>query len=283
MHVIYKIQNKVNKKMYIGQTNNPDRRKKRHFSELNSLSHKNTHLQNSWNKYGSHNFIFEIIDKADSLDEILEKENFWINYYKTINRKFGYNLTDGGKTPVFCEETIKKLSNFQKGRKKTEEHKRKISKANKGKIISDKQKKYFSDLYKERYKNGELPYLKPNYLSGDKHGMYGKTHTEEARKKISNSKKGKKYEELFGIEKSIKIKKEISKRFSGKNHPCFKHIDASYIKKLIDDGKMIKDIKQIVSSNYQTINKRFKEFYNISISEYTDSMGLTKNGKRIKK
>jgi group I intron endonuclease len=283
MHVIYKIQNIVNKKMYIGQTNNPNRRKKRHFSELNCLSHKNTHLQKSWNKYGSNNFTFEIIDKANSFEEILEKEKFWINLYKTIDRKFGYNLTDGGRAPVFSKETIKKLSNFQKGRKKSEEHKRKISKASKGKIISDKQKKYFSDLYKERYKNGELPYLKPTFLSGKTHGMYGKTHSEEARKKISASKAGKTYEEIFGEEKAIKIKKEISKRFSGKSHPCFRNIDATYIKKLIDEGKMIKDIKKIVSSNYQTISKRFKDFYGISISEYTNSIGLTKNGARIKK
>lgn len=283
MHVIYKIENKINKKKYIGQTNNPHRRKKRHFSELKCSKHINTHLQKAWNKYGSQNFIFEIIDKSDSLKEILEKEKFWINFYKTVDRKFGYNLTYGGETTVFSDETIKKLSKIQKGRKKTEEHKRKLSEAHKGKVVPEEQKKYISALYKERYKSGELPYLKPTFLSGKTHGMYGKTHTKEARKKISDSKIGKSYEEIFGEEKAIKIKKEISKRFSGKNHPCFRNIDATYIKKLIDEGKMIKDIKKIVSSNYQTISKRFKDFYGISISEYTNSIGLTKNGARIKK
>ena len=48
---IYKIENKVNGKVYIGQSVNIKKRWKQHKYELNSNNHVNKHLQASWNKY----------------------------------------------------------------------------------------------------------------------------------------------------------------------------------------------------------------------------------------
>jgi len=67
MAYIYKITNKVNNKIYIGNTNNFKRRKSQHISSLRKNKHTNIYLQNAWNKHGESNFKFE------ALEEIIEK------------------------------------------------------------------------------------------------------------------------------------------------------------------------------------------------------------------
>lgn len=58
---VYKITNIVNGKFYIGSTNDFSRRIFDHSRKLKVGKHYNKHLQNSWNKYGSENFVFDII------------------------------------------------------------------------------------------------------------------------------------------------------------------------------------------------------------------------------
>ena len=67
------------------------------------------------------------------------------------------------------------------------------------------------------------------------HPMLGKTHTDEAREKISLARMGKNYEEIYGSEKSIEIKQKLSSAWSGDKNP-------NYIEDLsIDDEiKLIK-------------------------------------------
>lgn len=49
---IYQIKNKINGKVYIGQSINIEKRLKRHLNDLRKLKHRNQHLQNAFNKYG---------------------------------------------------------------------------------------------------------------------------------------------------------------------------------------------------------------------------------------
>lgn len=95
---IYKITNLVNGKIYIGQTNNPKRREREHFSLTPSILEDNEGkiLYNALLKYGPQNFSFEIIE--DKCENYNEKEKFWI---KTLNTliPFGYNMTEGGEAP----------------------------------------------------------------------------------------------------------------------------------------------------------------------------------------
>lgn len=93
---IYKIKNKVNGKVYIGQSIDIKRRWYAHKNELGRQVHCNSHMQKSWNKYGEENFEFSILEECD-LNDIDEKEIFWISYYNSANQDFGYNLTDGGQ------------------------------------------------------------------------------------------------------------------------------------------------------------------------------------------
>ena len=57
---IYKIENKVNGKIYVGQSIDIDTRWYNHRNELNGNRHYNEHLQNAWNKYGEDNFSIQI-------------------------------------------------------------------------------------------------------------------------------------------------------------------------------------------------------------------------------
>nr|DAU04495.1 MAG TPA: intron associated endonuclease [Caudoviricetes sp.] len=93
---IYKIENKVNGKVYIGQSIDIKIRWYNHRKELNGNRHHNEHLQNAWNKYGESQFIFNIIEEC-TVENIDEREIYWINYYNATNGKCGYNMTLGGQ------------------------------------------------------------------------------------------------------------------------------------------------------------------------------------------
>lgn len=96
--IIYKITNKINGKVYIGQTvQYSTRRISNHKYYLRHNKHYATHMQRAWNKYGEDSFTFEHIDKASNIDELNEKEQYWIAFYKSIDPNFGYNSDRGGK------------------------------------------------------------------------------------------------------------------------------------------------------------------------------------------
>ena len=91
---IYKIENLVNGKVYIGQTIRTFKvRKSQHLNELRNGVKRNVKLQSAWNKYGENNFIFSIIGSfpVHQLDEI---EIYYINKYDSFRN--GYNMTTGG-------------------------------------------------------------------------------------------------------------------------------------------------------------------------------------------
>lgn len=99
--IIYKITNIKNNKIYIGQTiNSLETRFNRHKNDaLNNII--DTHFARAIRYYGPESFVAEIIDTAESEDELTKKEKYWINYYNSINE--GYNETDaeyksGGNT-----------------------------------------------------------------------------------------------------------------------------------------------------------------------------------------
>lgn len=98
---IYKITNIQNNKIYIGQTIRPVQdRFNRH---LNDALHNviDTHFARAIRKYGKDSFSWEIIDTANTQEELTIKERYWIQYHNSV--KEGYNETDaiskcGGNT-----------------------------------------------------------------------------------------------------------------------------------------------------------------------------------------
>lgn len=90
---IYYIQNTKTNQLYIGQSIDLNRRKREHIHNLKSNSHVNTHLQNSFNKYGESFFKFDVIEYCDpsDLDDLEKKYMALFNVQNT-----GFNICDGG-------------------------------------------------------------------------------------------------------------------------------------------------------------------------------------------
>ena len=85
--VIYKITNNINEKIYIGKDSS---NKKNYYGSGEAI-------KNSIKKYGKDNFSKEIIDYAVSLEELNNKEIYWIKFYNSMNPKIGYNRSSGGE------------------------------------------------------------------------------------------------------------------------------------------------------------------------------------------
>lgn len=90
---IYKITNKINGKIYIGQSKNIYARWKEHISDAKECKYP---IQKALYKYGKDNFNFEIICIC-SIDELNEKEMYYINLLNANQKEIGYNLTIGGE------------------------------------------------------------------------------------------------------------------------------------------------------------------------------------------
>nr|QBM02823.1 hypothetical protein [uncultured archaeon] len=87
--VVYKITNIINNKLYVGSTYEYHKRQKRHKRDLKNQVHHSLYLQNSVNKYGIENFVFEI------LEEVFEKTNEYLlsrEQYYIDNLNPEYNI-----------------------------------------------------------------------------------------------------------------------------------------------------------------------------------------------
>lgn len=144
---VYKIINKVNGKIYIGQTwRNINKRWKNGNGYKESLK-----LQNAINKYGKDNFKYEIIALCDSQKSADFCEKFFIIYFNSI--KSGYNIREGGSRGRHSAETITKMSNAKKGKIVSQETRDKISKSLKGKKFTEERLLALKIINKGRLKS----------------------------------------------------------------------------------------------------------------------------------
>jgi group I intron endonuclease len=124
--IIYKATNKLNKKVYIGQT----------IQKLNQRikGHKHAALKtkkiglfnNAIRKYGIENFEWKIVCECYLFEDLQIAEKVFISYYNSNSRGIGYNNTDGGNNGLHSEETKKLLSAQRKGRKLKDEWKKNV-------------------------------------------------------------------------------------------------------------------------------------------------------------
>lgn len=124
MRGIYKIENKINGKVYIGESLDIKRRWKEHIKDLDKNKHHSYKLQEDWNKYGKDSFNFEVISKLDkTISNYIDRfvlviyENKYMIKYDSLNN--GYNLENtletilNGKKLEFHGKDIKIISNFK--------------------------------------------------------------------------------------------------------------------------------------------------------------------------
>ena len=100
---IYKIQNKENGKIYIGQSNDIERRIKEHCYP--SRYKNNYPIDVAIHKYGKTAFTFDVVEECN-LNELNEREEQWIKYYQSNTNK-GYNCNEGGSQASIGENNPK--------------------------------------------------------------------------------------------------------------------------------------------------------------------------------
>jgi len=134
------------------------------------------------------------LSKRGNFRNIVKKETYYLKVCPTCDEEF-LGKMKSECCSYYCS---------RKGKKFSEEHKRKLSEAKKGKnhpmygkTHSEKSKKNMSEAQK-----------------GKNHPMYGKHHSEKTRQKMSESHKGKILSE--------DTKKKLSESQKGKNHPNWK-------------------------------------------------------------
>lgn len=175
-YTVYMHKNKINGKVYIGITKQIPKKRWN-----NGKGYNEQYFKKAIEKYGFDNFEHLILHENLTQKEAEQKEIELIAYYKSNQRKFGYNIDNGGKTiGTHSEKTKLKISNAHKGKKRSEELTKKLIEINKG----------------NKYR-------------------FGSHQTKEAKKKISEANKGNKY--CLGRITSDETKKKISIANKGKH------------------------------------------------------------------
>lgn len=198
---IYKTTNLINGKIYVGQhrTDNLEDGYIGRGIRRKINNNKRGGFHNAVFKYGYDNFKREILEFC-CINNIDEREEYWINFLDSSNRKIGYNLTKKAGGGYINEETYLKLSKLYKGRKLSVEQKEKISVANKGKsrpnTETQKLKISIANTGKVRSENIKIKIsntLKNKYASLELiHPMKGRKHSEESKMKNRLAHLGKK-------------------------------------------------------------------------------------------
>jgi hypothetical protein len=114
--IIYKINNNINGKIYIGQTIRTFQERFNGYKNEIKFAKKTRPIIYALRKYGIENFTFEVIDYADTKEELDDKERYYIKFYNSADRNFGYNIELGGNGPgKHSEETKSKIRESQLG------------------------------------------------------------------------------------------------------------------------------------------------------------------------
>jgi group I intron endonuclease len=127
---IYKITNEINNKVYVGKTKDFVARKSDHLHSLRNNSHHNSHIQNSFNKYGESAFSFEIIGYFT--EKINEKEKEYIELYNSLDPSLGYNIKEGGEGGLHSLETKIKMSKSHSNKIFSKKHRISIRNSKRG-------------------------------------------------------------------------------------------------------------------------------------------------------
>ena len=176
IYCVYHIHNLVNGKSYVGVSKELRRRINDHITGDRKGSEI---VHRAVKKYGIDNFRIETLEEDLYRHKALEMEVWFVDFFDAYRN--GYNLTPGGDMPPSL----------------TPEARAKISAAHKGKKLSDETKKKISDS-----STGKISW------------WWGKKHSEETKRKLSESKKGNTYKR--GTKLSAESRQKMSDALKGK-------------------------------------------------------------------
>lgn len=185
---IYITTNLINYKQYIGQ------RKRQNELEDEQYLGSGKLIKSAIEKYGKENFTREILDYAESQEELDYLEWYYIELNQATISPFFYNIAEGGRGgnkfagwteeqrqqfSKECSERTRGKRNPRYGTKLTEEQK---------KVLREKRNR---EEIQHIYKSEEFRMKISKVTQGEKNGMYGKRHTEDSKRKMSENSKGK--------------------------------------------------------------------------------------------
>lgn len=204
---VYKIVNQQNGKMYIGSTMDVEKRFNRHKKDLRAGDHHCVYLQRAWNKYGEDSFSFEILEACTSEEEVRKAEASYLrmsydSLYNVSKQSTGGDLISYHPNR---DGIVEKMSNSVKVRY--------------SKMTLEERKRVFG-------------------RSGTSNPRYGKKHTEEAKRKISEANKGNQYAK--GSKRTAEQRDKLSKVASqrkGEKNPFFGKEHSEETKKKISKAK----------------------------------------------
>lgn len=198
-------------------------------------------------KYGWDNITHEVFE-VDSAEEMYRKEVELISFYHSNDPEYGYNNSVGGeRIALGCrhsEETRKRMAEARKGKPLSEETKKRMSEAKKGKPrkprkpFSEEARKHMSKAAKERAKD-------PEYRKKQSEAHKGKVLSEETKRRISETLKGKPRKPF-----SEETKKRMSEANKGKPKPK--------IKIKLPDETIVEITKQLLARDYVNKGKKFE-------------------------
>jgi len=203
---VYCIENKIDGKKYVGITRGEiERRFKQHKTITKTKNSSNkSHIHNAMALYGVENFIVYELDRAETKEELFEKEKEWIK--KLDSKNNGYNETDGGEGTFGwkpTEEQKKQNSERIKKVMENEEHR---------KLLSEKSKNYWNSLTKEEQNKKREQFNKTKI---------GNQYAKGKHWNLSNETKNKMSKSKIGIPKSEEYKKQMSLSRQGKLNPNY--------------------------------------------------------------
>ena len=153
MYTVYQHKNKINGKIYIGITMQEPEKRWRKGKGYKSSPYFYSAIQ----KYGWDNFEHNILFTELTKEEACLKEQELIKQFDSMNREHGYNSTSGGDVFSMNEETKQKISQAMMGNKNglghpcSEEKKKKISEAQRGREFTKEHKQKLSEAAKNRH------------------------------------------------------------------------------------------------------------------------------------
>lgn len=162
--IIYKIVNTINGKVYIGSSNRGSLRLDEHRRRLRNGKHVNKHLQSSWNRNGEKSFLFEIVEYVEDVSILIEREQYWLDYYFEKFDMYNIRKTADRNTGVtHSEETLLLLRKISDKHFEENGHKPvyEFWVERYGEDIADKKMEDYRTKHSER-------------VSGEKNPMYGK-------------------------------------------------------------------------------------------------------------
>lgn len=178
----------------------------------------NQYFTRAIEKYGWDNIKHEILFDDLTESEAKELEQYYIQWYNTANRDYGYNISLGGEGGNASEETKKKMSEnnarYWEGKRLSEITRKKISEAKKG----------------------------------EKNHNYGKHFSEEHKRKISEAQKGRQFSE----EHKQKLSEAKKGKNTGKNNPKAKSVICLTTKRIFFAAK---EAERYYNTNQANITK----------------------------